>query len=79
MGDNARYPDYLVEGSIERLLFCDFSSFSNWPTPALLITEFPAKRTTAFHYKAEILESLISVFRTHPNGRGCVKTQISKS
>ena len=39
----------------------------NWPTPALLVTEFRVK-TIVYHHKAEPLESLASVFRTHPNG-----------
>jgi len=41
----------------------------DWPTPALFTTEFHAKRATAFHRKAELLKSLISVLRMHPNGQ----------
>ena len=40
-----------------------------WPTPAYLDTEFLEWRTTASRPKAELLESLITVLRMHPNGQ----------
>ncbi len=42
--------------------------FRCWPAPALFTAEFHAKRATAFHRKAKLLKSLISVLRMHPNG-----------
>ena len=40
-----------------------------WPTSAPFSAAFHVNRAAAFHRKAELLESLISVLRMHPNGQ----------
>ena len=63
--DTGNYLD--VATAFIAILVCSKDGY--WPTSAPFSAAFHVKRVTAFHHKAELLDSLISVLRMHPNGQ----------